>query len=116
MLIRVDHASTVSLAEQIAVQIRMAIVRGELQPKERLPPARDLALALKCNVHTVLRGYSRLRDDGVIQMRQGRGAWVRADVQPGLVELHALLESVVIEARKHGLSPRDVARFIERKH
>lgn len=114
MLFRVDGASTVSLAEQIAVQVRAGIVSGGLAPGERLPPARDLALALQVNMHTVLRAYGQLRDEGVIEMRQGRGAWVREDAGPGLVRVTELAAQLVAEARKLGLSSQDITRLVER--
>lgn len=114
MLFRIDPASTVSLAEQIAVQARSAIAAGELAPGERLPPARDLARALQVNMHTVLRAYGDLRDDGLIGMRQGRGAWVREDAAPGLVHINELISQLVDEARKVGLSSQDLSRLIER--
>lgn len=114
MLFRVDSASTVSLAAQIAVQVRAGIVSGDLSHGERLPPARDLARALQVNMHTVLRAYGQLRDEGVIEMRQGRGAWVREDAGPGLVRVTELAAQLVAEARKLGLSPQDITRLVER--
>jgi DNA-binding transcriptional regulator YhcF (GntR family) len=114
MLFRVDAASTVSLADQIAVQVRAGIVSGDLAPGERLPPARDLAHALRVNMHTVLRAYGQLRDEGVIEMRQGRGAWVREDAGPGLMRVTELAAQLVAEARKLGLSPQDITRLVER--
>lgn len=114
MLFRVDPTSAVSLAEQIAVQVRSGIAKGELAPGERLPPARDLARALQINMHTVLRAYGELRDDGLIGMRQGRGAWVREDAAPGLVRVNELVTQLVAEARKLGLTPQDLGRMIER--
>lgn len=113
MLFRVDHASTVSLAEQIAVQVRVAILAGDLEPGERLPPGRELATALGVNMHTVLRAYSELRVERIIEMRQGRGAWVRQDVGPGFVRLTELAGQLVIEARKLGLSKSEIQRLIE---
>lgn len=114
MLFRVDHSSAVSLAEQIAVQVRTNIEGGTLVPGERLPPARDLATSLGINMHTVLRSYQALREDGIVEMRQGRGAWVRADAGPGLVRVGDLARQLVDEARKLGLSQSDVVRLIER--
>lgn len=114
MLFRVDAASSVSLADQIAVQVRAGIVNGDLAPGERLPPARDLARALRVNMHTVLRAYGQLRDEGVIEMRQGRGAWVRENAGAGLIRVTELAAQLVIEARKLGLSPQDITRLVER--
>ncbi|AIY03934.1 MULTISPECIES: GntR family transcriptional regulator [Arthrobacter] len=112
MLFRVDAASTQSLADQIAVQVRAGVVDGSLAPGERLPPARDLATALQVNMHTVLRAYKQLRDEGIIEMRQGRGAFVRQDAGPGLVRITELAEQLLEEARKLGMSQQDLARLI----
>ncbi|MGV8876519.1 MAG: GntR family transcriptional regulator [Rhodoglobus sp.] len=116
MLFRVDPASSASLADQIAVQVRTSIEHGTLVAGERLPPARDLARSLNINMHTVLRAYQMLRDDEIIEMRQGRGAWVRTDAAPGLIRVNELARQLVDEARKVGLSRTDVVRLIERTH
>lgn len=114
MLFRVDQDSSVSLAEQIAVQIRVGIAAEELAPGERLPPARELAKSLRVNMHTVLRAYQRLRDEGVIEMRQGRGAFVRDDAGAALLRVSELLTQVVAEAKKLGLPPAEVHSRIDR--
>lgn len=85
MLISIDpNAGTVY--DQIADAITMQIATGEAAMGDRLPSARDLADSLGINVHTVLHAYQRLRDDGLIELRRGRGAVVigtaaAADVQ-----------------------------------
>lgn len=112
MLFRVDAASALSLAEQIAVQVRAGVAGGTLVPGERLPPARDLAKALQVNMHTVLRAYAQLRDESVIEMRQGRGAFVRQDAGPGLIRVTELAEQLMDEARKLGMSQQDLVRLI----
>lgn len=112
MLFRVDTASALSLAEQIAVQVRMGVVEGSLLAGERLPPARDLATALQVNMHTVLRAYKQLRDEGIIEMRQGRGAFVRHDAGPGLIRLTDLAHQLLEEARKLGMTQQDIVRII----
>ncbi|WP_104109100.1 MULTISPECIES: GntR family transcriptional regulator [unclassified Arthrobacter] len=112
MLFRVDAASTVSLADQIAVQVRAGVVDGSLVPGERLPPARDLATALHINMHTVLRSYKQLRDEGIIEMRQGRGAFVSLDAGPGLLRLTEMAQQLLAEARKLGMTQQDLVRII----
>lgn len=114
MLFRVDHAAVTSLADQLAIQVRAGIVRGELMPGERLPPARELAAALQVNMHTVLRAYAQLRDEGVIQMRQGRGAWISDTAGAEAIRLSELVAQLMAEARKLGLSTSDVTRLVER--
>jgi GntR family transcriptional regulator len=114
MLFRVDASSSVSLAHQIATQVRSSITSGDLTPGERLPPARDLAQALRVNMHTVLRAYAELRDEGVIEMRQGRGAFVRQDASPGLIRVTELADQLITEARKLGMSQPEVVQLINR--
>ncbi|WP_378147675.1 GntR family transcriptional regulator [Cnuibacter sp. UC19_7] len=113
MLFRVDHASPTSLADQIAVQVRAGIASGELSPGERLPTARELAQGLHVNMHTVLRAYARLRDEGMIEMRQGRGAWVRPEANAALVRISELAAQLAAEGRKLGLSPQELTRLVE---
>lgn len=113
MLFEVDPTAAAPLSAQIAVQIRGAMGRGELVAGQRLPPARDLADALDVNMHTVLRAYSELRDEGLIELRRGRGAVVRAGVDADQVRLRELAREFVAAARRLGLGPTDVAAIIE---
>lgn len=113
MLFRVDPASTASIAEQLAVQVRASVADGSLAPGTRLPPARELASALDINMHTVLRAYAQLRDDGILEMRQGRGASVRADAGAGTVRLVELADALLAEARKRGVALPDVISLIQ---
>lgn len=82
MLFRVDPASAVPLGDQIAACVRGALADGSANPGECLPAGRELADSLGANVHTVLRGYQRLREEGLIELRRGRGAVIVPDA-PG---------------------------------
>ena len=73
MLFRIDPTSAEPLFAQLAGQVRGAVLRGELTPGTRLPAARDLARSLEVNLHTVLHAYQDLRDEGLIELRRGRG-------------------------------------------
>jgi len=113
MLVTVDPGASEPLAEQIARQVRAAFADGELQPGERLPPARELARALDVNMHTVLRAYQALRTEGLVELRQGRGATIRRDAQPGRQRLRELLAEVRRVAAREGLTTADVKRLLE---
>lgn len=61
--------------EAFVVELRRAIADGEAGPGERLPPARDLAAVPGVNANTVLRPLRllrTLRDEGLLELRQGR--------------------------------------------
>lgn len=111
MLFRLDPTSTIGLAEQIAGRVRGALASGELGPGERLPPARELAAGLEVNMHTVLRAYSALRDDGLIELRRGRGAQVRHEVDVAGLQLDEQIQQLVRAADRLGV---DRETLIER--
>lgn len=114
MLIRIDPSSAVPLYEQFAASVRGAIADGSVTAGERLPSARDLAASLDVNVHTVLRGYQQLRDEGLIELRRGRGAVVTADASATSPLLDAV-RGLVTEARRHGMSTADVLDLVKKE-
>ncbi|OZG27284.1 GntR family transcriptional regulator [Williamsia sp. 1138] len=112
MLIRVDPLLPQPLFEQLAAAVRGSIVRGEIVAGERLPGARELAASLGVNVHTVLHGYQELRDQGLVELRRGRGAVVTNTVVPEEADLRAAIAAVHKVARKLGLDGKDLATMI----
>ena len=108
MLIGIDPASPVPLGDQVAAAVRRNIAAGAVGPGDRLPAARDLAASLDVNVHTVLRGYQQLRDEGLIELRRGRGAVVSATAPADRLELAEAAGRLVAAARRLGLAEADV--------
>ncbi len=112
MLFRVDHASSAPLFEQLAASVRSELARGTIRPGDRLPAARELAASLDVNLHTVLRAYQELRDEGLVELRRGRGAVVRE----GAGSSGALLTDVrtlVTDARRLGVGLGTVITLIQ---
>lgn len=112
MLLRVDTASNLALHEQIAAQVRAAIAAGDPAPGDRLPPARELAAGLDVNVHTVLRALQTLRDEGLLEVRRGRGTLVTGKA-PDTVGLTSLVQQLVAEARRVALTDDDIRKLVE---
>ncbi len=114
MLVRVDPAGPLGLADQIAAQVRGALVGGDLTPGERLPPARQVADGLGVNMHTVLRAYATLRDEGLIELRRGQGARVRRDIDIDRVGIRDQIRSLLAAAERLGMGRREIIAEIER--
>jgi GntR family transcriptional regulator len=109
--VRIDRSEPTAVFEQVAAEIRRAILDGEAGPGERLPPAKDLAAELGVNTNTVLRALRLLRDEGLLEFRRGRGVSVAGTPERTAVLLKAreLLEL----ARRHGLRREELVRLIE---
>lgn len=114
MLIRVDPAAGTPLAEQIAAQVRGAIAGEVLRSGDRLAPARELAEALEVNMHTVLRAYGQLRDEGLLELRPGRGATVCGSGSRDRARLVAAARSLLYEARRLGWTTDQVVDEVRR--
>lgn len=111
MLIELDPTSSAPLHERIALAVRRAIADGQLQPGERLPAAADLADTIGVNVNTVLRAYRQLRDDGLVDLRRGRGATVTTQsVDRG--RMLSALDRLVDEARRAGVGRDELLRLV----
>lgn len=114
MLLKLDPDSGLPLFSQIAAAVRRAIGDGDVGPGDRLPAARDLARSLDVNMHTVLRAYNGLRDEGLIELRRGRGAIVRED-SAGSAGVHHLVVELAVEARRRGLSFTEVVQMLQKE-
>jgi DNA-binding transcriptional regulator YhcF (GntR family) len=112
MLFRVDAGSPVPLGDQIAASVRGALAEGKALPGERLPAARQVAESLGINVHTVLRGYQKLRDEGLIELRRGRGAVVAADAPAARAGLLTEVHQLVAGARALGLTDQELLTLV----
>jgi GntR family transcriptional regulator len=112
MLFRVDPADGEPLFRQIAAQVRGAMAEGRLGPGDRLPPARELAEALDVNMHTVLRAYGDLRDEGLVDMRRRRGVIVR-EAAGGRARVVTAATALAAEARRVGMARDEVVALLE---
>lgn len=111
MLIRVDPESPRPLYDQVAASIRADLLAGILAPGDRLPAARDVATALRINQHTVLHAYQGLRDEGLVDLRRGRGAVISAAAAP-LADLAHEIDDLVARASQMGVSAEILAGII----
>ena len=111
VLIRVDEASDRPIYAQIADAVRADIAAGRIRAGATLPAAKRLAEALEINVHTVLRAYQQLRDEGLVDLRRGRGAVVTRAAGI-LVELRGEVQALVDRARSLGISSDTVAAMV----
>lgn len=108
--VKIDRNDAALLHEQVAAQIRQAIADGEARPGERLPPTRHLAAVMGVNTNTVLRAVRLLRDEGLLELRQGHG--IRVTGSPERSAVHEKIAELVQLARRSGITRAELARQI----
>ena len=69
------------LHKKVAAMISREIAAGRVQPGDRLPTEHELAQTFEVSRNVVREAIACLRSDGVVESRQGLGAFV---VQPEL--------------------------------
>jgi GntR family transcriptional regulator len=72
-----DPADPRPAYQQIAGQLRASIGRNELRPGDQLPSERVLAAEYGVTPVTVRQGIALLKAEGLVDMRRGRGLFVR---------------------------------------
>ena len=103
MWLQINPRSSIPMYQQVIDGVKSAIAKGWLQPGEKLPAVRELAMELTINHNTVVKAYAELEREHVIEMVRGRGTFVtRQPIVPNAeIRIRELRESVlriVIEA------------------
>ncbi|BDI23171.1 GntR family transcriptional regulator [Herbiconiux sp. L3-i23] len=115
MLLTVDPASATPLFQQIADGVRAEVIRGTLGAGSRLPAAKELAESLQLNLHTVLKAYQMLRDEGLLDLRRGRGAVLTAQAAV-LGDVAADVPSLVARAKAAGIGAAALSALIKEEY
>ncbi len=73
-----------ALYQQVAAAIREAILKGEFAPDSLLPSEAQLMARYGVSRPTVRNAIATLRAEGLIDVRHGKGSFVRSNGQPAL--------------------------------
>lgn len=74
--LHIDPHSGLPVYRQMIDQIKYYIASGTLKPGDQLPSVRELAQRLSINPTTVVKAYTELQHEEVIDLRHGKGAFV----------------------------------------
>jgi GntR family transcriptional regulator len=118
MLFKPNPSSGVPIYLQLMEQVKHSIETGALRPGEQLPGIRPLAEELVINPNTVAKAYRELEHEGVIELRQGAGAFVSAGVlEKATTDRFRAAQTVVTAAieklRERGLNHEEIRRLFE---
>ena len=73
---QIDPHSGLPVYRQVMDQTKHYIASGALVTGDQLPSIRDLATSLSVNPATIVKAYNELQNEGVMEIKQGKGAFV----------------------------------------
>ena len=117
-MLNIDPRSSKPIYEQIIEQVKENIMKGILQPGDRLPSVREMSTLLTINPNTVSKAYQELEREKAIETIRGKGTFVTQNYQPKkdedkLQEVRDLLKKVVIESHYMGLGQAEIIAMLE---
>jgi GntR family transcriptional regulator len=118
ILLKPNPASGVPIYLQLMEQVKHAVETGALRPGEQLPSIRPLAEELVVNPNTVAKAYRELEHEGVIELRQGAGAFVsvKAPKKKDAERIRAAQTAVagtIEKLRARGVTDDEIRRLFE---
>ena len=115
---QINPHSGVPVYRQMIDQVKYYVASDTLKPGDQLPSIRELAQLLTINPTTVVRVYTELEREGVIEMRHGKGAFVavhgrRMSAAERERALRVLARQLAVEARQIGAPSSQVLRVVQ---
>jgi GntR family transcriptional regulator len=118
MLFRPNPSSGVPIYLQLMEQVKHSIETGALRAGEQLPGIRPLAEELVINPNTVAKAYRELEHAGIIELRQGAGAFVAGNARverlaDKLKAAQATVSAAIAKLRSQGITDDEIRRLVE---
>jgi GntR family transcriptional regulator len=103
---------------QLMQQIRHAAETGALRDGDQLPGIRTLAEELVVSPNTVVKAYSELEHDGLLELRQGSGAFVTVkrrtrSLTDSVQAARRRMSELIEQLRDDGLQDEEIRRAFE---
>lgn len=102
--------------ERLVLKVKDQVVRGILQPGDKLPSVRETAQAEKLNPNTVAKAYKQLEVDGVIEVQPGRGSFISVNQRElsatELRELKNRFDALVVTATAQGIDEATLSQWL----
>lgn len=113
-----DTQSALPAYRQLMDQLKYYTASGALGPGDRLPSIRTMARTLRVNPTTVVKAYTELEHEGVLESRHGVGVFLSASpARPSLEELREALRErarrLAVEAAQMSAEPELVLQLVQ---
>ena len=117
-MFNIDARSSTPIYEQIIQGVKESIIKGILQPGDKLPSVRELASMLTANPNTVSKAYGELERLKIIETLRGRGTFISMDYKPKMEEdkmakLKEDLKKILLDAHYMGIKNTDIKKIMD---
>ena len=117
-MFNIDISSSTPIYEQLVDSIKEGILKGLLEPGEKLPSVRELAKTMTLNPNTIQKAYQELERQKVIVTLRGKGTYISSNYKPRkdedkLMEVKELFKKGIIEAHYMGFKKDDILKIID---
>lgn len=117
-MFNIDISSSTPIYEQLIDGVKEGILKGLMEPGEKLPSVRELAKMLTLNPNTVQKAYQELERQKVTITLRGKGTYISSDYKPRkdedkIMEVKDLFKKGIVEARYMGFKEKDILKIIE---
>jgi len=116
-LFNIDQRSSTPIYQQLVQEVKEAVLRGVLQPGDRLPSVRELAGRLAINPNTIQKSYQELERQKVVETLRGKGTFVCLDYrvredEEKMGEFRENLRKILVEAHYLGLDRERIVALV----
>lgn len=117
-MFNIDATSSTPIYEQIIDGVKEAIIKGLIEPGEKLPSVRELARMMTINPNTIQKAYQELERQKVTVTVRGKGTFVSEDYKPRkdeekMEELRELFKKGIIDAYYMGIDKEELLKIIK---
>ena len=118
-MFKIDQRSSTPIYQQLVQQVKEAVLKGVLQPGDKLPSVWELSVRLTMNPNTIQKSYQELERQRVIETLRGRGTFVSLHYKPSKDEQKVTLfeedlRNLLVEAHYLGLNREKIIQLVGR--
>ncbi len=115
---QINPHSGIPVYRQVMDQIKYYAASGAIRGGDQLPSIRELAQSITVNPTTIVKAYNELVHEAVIELRQGRGAFLSHQASDCSVEdrekaLHRIARQLAVESAQMGARPERVLEIVD---
>lgn len=102
---------------QIIEDIKKKLIRGEINPGDKIPSQREFAKDMKVNPNTVQRAYREMESMGLVKTLRGQGTFID-DKEDLLIEIkkdmaNSILIKFIEDMRSLGIEDKETLDLIK---